>query len=757
MLTRRGANSLLVTILPDRTSYAQEVSGPVVRGPLAVSGERAEEMKGAAMKIMKRSSHLRSGVLTQLCSRGLILLAAAATFAVTAVREVPRAAAGAEPLPLGPSLSGTVVDEQGRPVTDATVACYHYQIPAIPLPFGRLDEEPESKPPTRTDASGRFAVPASRAATLVVVKAPGLATTWKTWTPFSTPDDSSEPLALSAPSSLTGVVVDENGQPVADAEVWISSATLGQASARGERNELRGQPARASFSARTAADGLFRIGNLPDSAGAMNLGVKKVGKARPSGEDSPAWNYRSGDRDIRLVLGPAGAIEGSVMVRETGQPLPGMSITLWPAAPALYGTRDLVKSGPDGGFRLSDVPPGKYSVLAGPLSPDWVVPESGEVTVTAGETTRNVLLRSTTGALVEVSVVATNTLQPVANAIVTVVSMGDSPSRTSSAFTATNGVAVLRAAPGNAFLAAARSDWLRSLRSIEVPTLGPRRMRIELTPAQRITGTVRDPSGAPAPDVAVLFRPGHYPHARSGMEVRTDANGHYELIPQETFFGGFVGAVQRTNLILARNSRDNLAAIHEFDVFPTNLDLTLQPGITLTGLVQDTEGTPVTNATVPIGRLLPHPTKVDVQGRFSIPALPQGRQYFIEGVTAKGYGTTSRGVLANNTFVSRYEFPPLVLKRADRRLEGKVIDPDGRPIAGARVMASGQGQPHELFTKSDSQGSFAFDAICEGSLQLHASYTYRPPEGRGPTTSSGDIRAQAGDTNVVIQLRAPRR
>ncbi len=66
---------------------------------------------------------------------------------------------------------------------------------------------------------------------------------------------------------------------------------------------------------------------------------------------------------------------------------------------------------------------------------------------------------------------------------------------------------------------------------------------------------------------------------------------------------------------MARDMKRNLATIREFgstndepfnqevELFPTNIDLVCSRGITISGSVKDTDGAPVTNATVAISML----------------------------------------------------------------------------------------------------------------------------------------------------------
>jgi hypothetical protein len=201
------------------------------------------------------------------------------------------------------------------------------------------------------------------------------------------------------------------------------------------------------------------------------------------------------------------------------------------------------------------------------------------------------------------------------------------------------------------------------------------------------SGTVRDSSGVSAAGVQVQLYPGSYPGAGKFTEVKTDAKGRYEIVQQTESGRGFWGHVNPTNSIMARDFEKNLAAFQEFDQTTTNIDLILQPAITLTGSVKNTLGAPVNEAEVELRFLSgdslpllePRP-KVNELGSFSIPALPQGRGYIVWGITAKGYGSAFGRVEAKNTQTNSYEFPIFVLKRVDRKLAGRVLDSGGKPL-----------------------------------------------------------------------------
>jgi protocatechuate 3,4-dioxygenase beta subunit len=276
------------------------------------------------------------------------------------------------------------------------------------------------------------------------------------------------------------------------------------------------------------------------------------------------------------------------------------------------------------------------------------------------------------------------------------------------------------------------------------------------------SGTVRYPSGEPAAGVHIAFYPGGYysDDDYNYHEAISDKNGHYDIIPPKKISMFVDGPIILTNCIMARDFEKNFAAIRVFAVTTTNVDLILQPAITLSGSVKNTEGVPVSGAEIGLGfvsaRCAPEmrpPFKANDQGQFSIPALPQGVEYWILGITAKGYGSSTATVKAKDTQTNHCEFPTFVLKHADRILAGRVLDNDGKPVAGAEVDFRGDGQPQDLKTKTDSEGKFFTDTVCEGEVHVGAVFWGPPLMDEGEPAG---VLIQAGDTNVVIQIRDTR-
>ena len=260
-------------------------------------------------------------------------------------------------------------------------------------------------------------------------------------------------------------------------------------------------------------------------------------------------------------------------------------------------------------------------------------------------------------------------------------------------------------------------------------------------PGARISGTVTDPEGKPAPRVRVSLFPSYSP-----VEKQTDDEGHFTLTFNPGQFG-FRGAAQP--VVVARDLARNLAAAVELEEDATNVSVRLEPALTLAGRIADPKGHSVTNAQA---RVLLHTERMssplgaavraDSDGKFEVAALPPGREYTIN-VSAKGYGQEQRNVPASDTATNRLELEPLELTPADQRVAGVVLDDNDKPVARASIYSLGPRQPNGG-TQTDAQGRFSLNKVCAGPIQLTAN-----SQGGG----YGNVSAEGGDTNIVIHVR----
>jgi len=544
--------------------------------------------------------------------------------------------------------------------------------------------------------------------------------------------------------------VDDAGRPVADAEVWVSSALNKATTDIGQPNFVFGNIARKLFSVRTSADGKFRIENFPADAQA-NLSVKKTGKALHQTANSFSYDelpIHAGQEDITLTLDPAGSVTGKVVIRGSGQPLAHAVVGLQPSAPGMgYFLFDqgTIVSAADGSFQIPDVPAGSYRVVANftnePIA-DWVA-DPVPITVAAGETAPGVQIQAYKGGVVEVTIRGKNNHEPLADAGVSV----NNEDYNRGGSTGTNGVAYFRLPPGQFNVFANKQDWSQAQAQTTVTEGQTTRVTVDLGAPFKVTGVVRDISGAPVTGASV----GVFPDYRNdGSGAKTDANGHYELSWQKPAWAG--SSNQRFYLI-ARHSDRKFAAMQEMEETTTNLDMTLKPAMSVSGRVQDTKGKAVTNVVAYISlhpgnssfTISRQPVHSDEQGRIRAEALPRGERYGWY-VSARGYGSAQQEMDAADPKADHYDFPPLIVKLADRKLAGRVLGTNGAPVAGIQVWMNGEGQPNGN-ANTDADGRFVFNAACEGAVTVSANL-------KG---AYGSAEAMGGDTNVVIRFDARNR
>ncbi len=637
--------------------------------------------------------------------------------------------------------SGTVLDGNGKPVSGATVELYQF---GRGFPGGGTEMKADQT--TTTSANGAYEFRAPPAATTVFARKPSLAPAWATYWNVQT-DPAEEKLVLNVPGTISGLVVDAADKPVQDAMVFITTAYAETAAEEGGTRYayLSSMPAREQFSAKTSADGKFRIEECPTNA-AVDLGVRKPGKVlrdlKRQYTGPETMRCRPGKKEVKLVLDEAGMVEGKVRSQESGQPLAGVRLFMQRSEPGypVSGAADPVLSDEDGVFRATEVAPGSYQIHAtfGTNALQDFVAENVSVNVEAGKTTRGIEISATKGGFLEITMVGKGDHKPLAGVGLNVFKQEYS----NGAQSGSNGLALLRLPAGQYRVDAYRDNARAEQASVTIENGATNRIEMEIPEPLKIAGTVRDASGTAVAGLQLRVVPG-YRAGNVGL-IKTDAEGRFEFPWNPQQFGG----QNNTCCIVARDEKRNLAAAADLEEGVTKLELRLEPGLTIAGLVENTSGKPLTNVTVNLylwsgnsgDSFTDKPIKGDAQGKFEVQALPAGRRYSVH-VTAKGYGSGDSQIQEVDADSKRLELPTFTLNVADRKLAGQVVDAEDKPVASAWVHMYGRGQPNSS-TRTDPDGRFRFEEVCEGRLQLSAS----------TQGSYGNVSAEAGDTNVVLKL-----
>jgi len=516
------------------------------------------------------------------------------------------------------TLTGMVVDKEGRPVRGASVqavpkTCY----------MDRLYQRPIYAPPewftTTTDEDGvfRFNDFAADVSADFWIKAPQRACTYT----FTTHDQSScgyelgrEDIRLVLPeeSPVRGRVVDtETERPVAGVELCITADRE-----RGDSKNCYG-----SQTVVTDASGAFVCPGLPE-------GKNKIALASVD-DETPSWvgeavtvNVVPGHPvdDVQVPVEPGQIIECVVHDRATGRPLPGMRASVYNED---YSRRWASVTDEKGIARIR-VLPDQYNVSVGGEGYEyWRVNEPVAIAEDQG-TDVEVLLDAEPS--VEGTVLGADG-QPVEDVLVTVHSFGDHAyTDRSGHFTA--GYDARRADDGLCLIA---RDRERSLAGVANTKTLDAPIQVTLGPALIARGRITDSNGIGI--AAARVEP--CVHLRNclskiGEEVLTDSEGNFECrglpCPQEPFdYRISVHAAGYAPKTYKRISLDGepgtTVDLEAIQLGPTNRSVS--------GMVVDANGVPVPRRIIflnsTVGTDQPRKsTATDEQGRFVMSRIGQG-------------------------------------------------------------------------------------------------------------------------------------
>jgi hypothetical protein len=274
--------------------------------------------------------------------------------------------------------------------------------------------------------------------------------------------------------------------------------------------------------------------------------------------------------------------------------------------------------------------------------------------------------------------------------------------------------------------------------SFDETTAGHPREQINPTGQRRITGVVRDEHGKPVPNAIVVTYP------QMGTEALTNAKGVFTLRSRIN------GMREETTYLHVRQKERNLAAAVEIDTLADTVDVTLAPGAILSGKVVDVEGKGIPSAelsltfwTSSIGYNNREVTEIDQAGHYEIRAVPPGHKYSVNA-SAEGYGSRYVQVDTGGAENQRLEVEPLVLSVANLSASGVVVDDLDQPVAGIIIHAYGNGQPSK-WTFTDTKGRFTIKNVCPGRINILAN-----SKGGSVPRFHGEAQTEGGATNIKI-------
>lgn len=299
---------------------------------------------------------------------------------------------------------------------------------------------------------------------------------------------------------------------------------------------------------------------------------------------------------------------------------------------------------------------------------------------------------------------------------------------------------------------------------------------IELVGSYTIAGQLIGADDQPLPDTKV--------HAiqedrRYGFG-QSDAEGHFKMIVPEGIEPEFhVYIESRGNMPATVVQREPLIIRYSADVFEQEWEAerAMKPDVTLKGRVL-MAGEPVSGCEVlmfrntPVSREQPDryrfprtsSTKTDSQGNYRVTGLKAGDRYYLElkpptlAADPKWHHQSPYIPRLPDDAQGDIVLPDVNLLRLTQSIAGVVVDPDGKPVKGARVTAqlqSGEqisrmresGPPP--WTESDHQGRFHLKELPDAPLAIMA--YIRPKAGntiRFPAKQKVDMNQQ--DIRIIL-------
>lgn len=602
----------------------------------------------------------------------------------------------------GTPVEGYVVDREGQPIAGA-------EVQASEADAGFTSFLEMSPPPaTVTAADGYFRIEDRRTGETINLVAGRTG-----YAPAGLPGvevPAKEPvrMVLQAASVVEGRTVGADGEPLANAMVFVLPADLMSMMALGTAGMSHPEPAMSG------ADGSFRIENV--APGAIELHAMALGRLQAllkNLEVQPGKDLTG----VEIVLAPGAVVEGRVL-SPSGKPVAGAEVDVVGSDSMMEATSD-----GDGHYRLEGISPGIHLIEAAHKS---YLPARRQLAVRAGDNALDFKFEE--GSAQISGRVVDEAGAPVASARVTLQKEGWGPSEPDFSVSGTDGTFTLSGVPDGVYqLFAEKRGFARSREGklITVDGSSVEGLEVRLTQGGSIVGSILGLDFADLSRVQVM------------AEVQVG-----QVMPDGSYRIDHVapGEPRVTASLSGRAREVQGQVVLEPGVPEVRLDLEFREGFTLSGRVL-LNGEPLQGRDLYIFSRMgssPHWAKTDYEGRFRFEKLEAGSySLHLIGSGARSHKEELEIVADQDVLID--------LRAAS--IAGRVVDAaDRRPLASAMVTARAAEEDHpQADTTTDSRGVFVLRDVPEGAWKVEASLT-------GFAPAEVDVQTAAGAPVEGVEL-----
>lgn len=633
--------------------------------------------------------------------------------------------------------SGSVKGPGGNPVAGAELELYLLNVNQASMSY-----QVHEMGRTKSDAGGKFLFTVDTPQGIgysiycCLAKKEGLSCGWGT---LIGGNQTVFDITLTEPQKMTGFVYTPDGTPVPEAEVRLVVLAM---PGEGEQVMFGIEPVE-EFATTTCQDGRFDFTNLPTGATAEFL-IRKPGRGTlytldTSVNPESGLTYKAGQTEIRLTMQDGFTIAGKVVKQDDQKPVEGVPVIAVDTALPINLITKPQKSAEDGSFVFSDLAPGEYRV--GIQDDNWI---AEPLTIMIGDANvGDAVLQLAKGGLVEIKVIDSATEEPVSGAYV---SLRSEQTGLYQQFAADeNGVAKKQLLPDTYRVSAYASGYRSAgeAGTVVVENNKTAKLTVQLGGQSKIAGKVVGPDGKPFEGAEIQMVPNF--GGRPG-NITSDENGRFKIAwdPEQ------MGWTEGEFYLLATCQDENLAGVELIGVDTKEATIKLRKGVEITGNVLNAQSEPISGARVYLtfcgsrfSASFGRETKTDDDGRYSFGALAPEYRYSVN-ISHEGYGTGRQDVELTAE-ASSTEAKDIVLRLADQKLSGVVVDIDGTGLANVQLHCYGEGQPN-INARTDEDGKFAFDNVCPGEINISANYN------RGSEYMYGSVSTEGGAEDVKIVL-----